>query len=114
MQLTKEEIKDIIEDEVTVDCYNEYEAYTGWGCYMDDNMNFPFEAEYLVKKRSGEKVWKKLNVVRADEDNDVYNGGEYNVEIELDDIVISVNINKLKNAEADEMTMQALQVWRHK
>jgi len=58
MNLTKEEIEKIIDDEIVVDCYSEEEANMGRAIYMEDHINYPFEAEYEVRKKSGERQWK--------------------------------------------------------
>jgi len=43
---TEKEIKKMLE-EATVDCYGEYEEFTGIFCYLADNMSFPFKAMVL-------------------------------------------------------------------
>jgi len=114
MKLSKEEIRNIIEDEIIVDCYDEEETNMGWAIYMEDNINYPFEAEYLVKRRSGEKQWKKVEVINNETDESSFHGGKYYVEIEYTDIVIPVRVEELKNIKADEETMIALQVWKYR
>jgi len=39
--------KDRIEDEVIVDCYDEYEVAMGWFYYLNDNLIFPFKASIV-------------------------------------------------------------------
>ena len=36
--------------EIIVDAYNESEVWTGWYCYLENTLAFPFEAE-CVKSR---------------------------------------------------------------
>lgn len=111
MKLTKKEIQRIINYEIVVDCYTEEEANMGWAIYMEENLNYPFEAEYLVKKKSGERLWKKVEVVNNETDESSFDGGQYYLEIELDDILISANLHELRNIKADSETMKALKVW---
>ena len=113
MELTKEEIQKIIDYEIVVDCYTDEEANMGWAIYMEDNIYYPFEAEYLVKQKSGENEWRKVQVIANETDESSFDGGDYYVEIELDDLLIPVRIDELRNINADEETMKTLQVWKH-
>ena len=66
MKLSDEEamLQQIIEDEITVDCYDEFERYSGWQCYLEDNLAMPFEAVCREKNaRSPLKVGEKVTVV---------------------------------------------------
>ncbi len=114
MKLTQEQIDHIITYEVVVDCYDDHEVYMGWAIYMGDNINYPFEAEYEVKKKSGEYEWKKVMVVGSETDDSNFSGGNYYVEIEINDMVIPANLDKLRNLKADEETMKTLQVWQNR
>ena len=111
MNLTKAAIESIIDNEVVVDCYTEEESNMGWAIYMEKSLNYPFEAEYLVRKKSGENQWRKVSVIKKKTDESSFNGDPYFVDIELDEIIISVSIDKLRNIKGDETTMKALQVW---
>jgi len=112
MKLTKKEIEQIIDYEIVVDCYSKEEANMGWAIYMEDNIFYPFEAEYLVKKKSGKNEWKKVIVIDNETDESNFHGGEYYVEIELDDLLITAKLEELRNIKADEATMKTLQVWK--
>ena len=111
MNLTKKEIENIIDYEVVVDCYTEEEANMGWAIYMEKSLNYPFDAEYLVRKKTGENQWRKVSVINNKTDESSFDGGLYYVDVELDEIIISVSIDELKNIKGDETTMKALQVW---
>lgn len=111
MKLTKEEIEIIIADEIVVDCYTE-EVNMGWAIYMEENLHYPFEAEYLVKKKSGKSQWRKVSVVNNETDESNFDGNSYYVEIELDEIIIPARLDELKIVKADEETMETLQVWK--
>lgn len=115
MELTKEEIQRIIDYEVVVDCYTEEEANMGWAIYMGDNINYPFEAEYLMRWRDKESEWKKVLVVSNETDEDSFDGESYYVELELEDgMLIPANIEGLRNVEADKETMITIQVWKNR
>lgn len=116
MKLTKKEIKEIIENEIIVDAYGDEEVNTGWATYMENNLNFPFEAEYLVRKASGKNEWKKVKIIGNDSNDSNYEGGEYYLSALLEDVdmIIPVEISELKNVKADEQTLQTLQIWESK
>ena len=77
MKLTEEEIQKIIDYEVIVDCYTDEEVSMGWAVYMIDNLNYPFEAEYLVKKKSGESKWRKVKVVSNETEESSIGGNAF-------------------------------------
>jgi len=114
MDLTKEEIQEIIDYEVIVDCYDEYEMNTGWAIYMDENINYPFEALYEVKYSSGKKELEKVKVVGNYTNDSNFNGGEYWLEIELDGKIVTANLDDLQSIKADTDTLRTLQVWQHR
>ncbi|MFK7946869.1 MAG: calcium-binding protein [Saprospiraceae bacterium] len=80
MKLTKKQIEEIITYEVEVDCYSDEEANMGWAIFMTDNIHYPFEAEYLVRKRSGEKKWRKVTVVGNETTESDFSGSQFYVE----------------------------------
>ena len=50
-----------IQMEIVVDGYNESERYSGWICYLEDKLEFPFQARCVAPRKSsplksGEKV----------------------------------------------------------
>jgi hypothetical protein len=116
MPLTEKEIQEIIENEIIVDCYTDEEVEMGWATYMEENLSFPFEAEYLVRKASGANEWKKIGIIGNDTDSSDYEGGEYYLSALLEDVdmIIPVEISELRNVKADEHTLQTLQIWESK
>lgn len=38
--------------QIIVDCYKEEEQAMGWYCYLDDHLNFPFQATCISKGES--------------------------------------------------------------
>ncbi len=112
MKLTSEQIQHIIDYKVVVDAYSEDEANVGWAIYLGENIHYPFTAEYQVRKRNGKSHWQKVTVVGNETGEDDFEGGEYYVEIEIEDMVVSAKLGELRNIEADEKTLETLQVWR--
>jgi hypothetical protein len=114
MKLTKAEIGRIIDYEIVVDCYTEEEANMGWAIYMEENLGFPFKAEYLVKGKSGKNQWQEVSVINNETDESNFDGGEWYVEIELNEIIISARLDELRNIKADKETMKTLQIWSNR
>ncbi len=112
MKLTQDQIEDIITYQIVVDCYYEDEVNVGWAIYMEENIHYPFTAEYRVRKRNGTSYWKEVKVVGNETDESDFEGREYYVEIEIEDMIIPAKLSELRNIEADEKTMETLQIWR--
>lgn len=112
MELSNDEIRKIIEDEVIVDCYGEEEVNLGWAVFMKDNIFYPFEAEYKVKFKTGQHKWTRVLAISNESTESSFHGGDYYVEIEYGEIIISVKLDELRKIKADEETMKAIQVWQ--
>lgn len=68
--LTPEEIQHIIDYEIIVDAYDEYEMSSGWYETMNDRLNFPFEATATLTKkaavpRPGASRWWDCTAIRT-------------------------------------------------
>lgn len=114
MQLTPEEIQKIIVYEIIVDCYSEDEENLGWAIFMEDNIEYPFEADYKIKCSNGKNLWKKVSAVNNLTNESNFNGEDFYVEIELDKMLIPVNVLDLKNIEADEESRKTIFIWKSK
>lgn len=68
--LTEEEIQHKIDYEIIVDCYDEIEVSMSWYYFMEENIEFPFKATALLKKRDGsiEKKEVKITALASDEE----------------------------------------------
>jgi hypothetical protein len=47
-----------IQMEIVVDCYNESERYSGWICYLEDKLEFPFRARSRREKLHHSGLYK--------------------------------------------------------
>ena len=113
MKLTKEEIKNIIEDEIVVDANSDDEVNMGWAIYLGENLNYPFEAEYYQKRRDGKNEWKKVKVIGNETGEGDFSRRSYYVEIELDEIIIPVKLLELRNVKADKEILKVIEVWKY-
>jgi hypothetical protein len=80
----------------------------GWAIYMEEHLNYPFEAEYLVRKKSGVKAWRKIKVIHNETNESNFKGRNYYVEIALDELVIAARIEDLKGIDTDPETVRTL------
>ena len=99
---------------MVVDCYDEHEAEMGWAIFMSENINYPFIAEYEVRKASGERHVEKANVIGSESGESNFSIDVFYVEIELHDMIVPANIERLKIIEADETTFRTIEVWKHR
>jgi hypothetical protein len=102
-----------IANEIVVDCYNEQEAWTGWYCYLENKLAFPFEAECIKnRKMSPLKPGERVTVVGMldDEADDL---GEMMVEVEWRDRTMGVPLAQVKGFRMDEETAEAIADWHY-
>ncbi len=111
--MTKDEMQYIIDYEIIVDCYDDYEVAMGWHIYLEETLNFPFEAEVKLKKKGGTSTLTKVEVLGVASEE----GGSENPEIDVEvsakdsDFVMEVPISRLQNIKADEETLTAFKIW---
>ena len=101
---TDAEIEERIEMEITVDCYDEEEAAMGWFCYLDDRIEFPFQA-------TSAKTRSRLTVT-----------GMADTPGRLSHMYVKVNINgdelqlpleKIEPINVSAETVQAIDDWKY-
>jgi hypothetical protein len=102
-----------IANEIVVDCYNEQEAWTGWYCYLENKLAFPFEAECITdRKKSPLKPGERVTVLGMldDEADDL---GDMMVEVEWRDRTMGVPLAQIKGFGVDEETAEAIADWHY-
>lgn len=66
-----EEREERIDREIVVDCNDEYEVRTGWHCYLESTMSFPFKAECLLARKSSPLLpGERVTVAEMDDDEE--------------------------------------------
>jgi len=115
--MNKQERKDRIEDEVFVDCYDEYEMAMGWFYYIEDNLTLPFKAKVL--ENSG------INGLEEGEIVEVYeftNSSEDEVSIDnfvpimgiqTEEHIYDIPLQSLQGIDCDEVTENVIEDWRY-
>jgi hypothetical protein len=107
-----EEREERITMEIVVDCYNAEEQATGWHCYMDEKLQFPFKATCTaIRDVSPLKVGEEVEVIGKPSDDD---GHDMLVKVRRGKDWIAVPLAQLEPAKGTyEETKQAVGDWRY-
>ncbi|MDY6937071.1 MAG: calcium-binding protein [Cyanobacteriota bacterium] len=62
-----EERENRITDEIVVDCYDESEIAMGWYCYLQDRLEFPFEAEWFAAGKPRSQLVRAIGMADEEE-----------------------------------------------
>lgn len=101
--------------EIVVDCYNEHEAWSGWCCYLDAKLAFPFEAECIrVRRGSPLKAGERVQVTALlDGDGAVDALAEMQVEIDWQGRTLGVPLAQLIGLGVNAETSEAIADWHY-
>jgi hypothetical protein len=109
--------KDRIEDEVIVDCYDEYEVAMGWFYYLHDNLKLPFKASIVgdIKINSIQKgdIVIVTEFINSDEDNVSIEDFIATVGIEKGEHIYDVPLENIKGIDCNNDTFNAIEDWRY-
>jgi hypothetical protein len=98
--------------EIVVDCYDEFEVASAWYAYMQDKLEFPFQAKCVVRNGSGALDFGDVVTVIGLPDQDECEDG-MKVLIEYLEDEIDVPIEELECIAGSEETKTALDDWRY-
>lgn len=112
-EVEKDEVREHrITMEAIVDCYGPEEQAMGWFYYLEDKMQFPFEAECAVERRiSPLKLGERFQVKGMATEDDCMQ--EMFVEIELFDRTFGVPLAQLQPIAVDAATQEAINDWKY-
>lgn len=98
-----------IENEILVDCYDEYEQRYAWESYLSDNISFPFTAKTKFKNKKGEEILVDVEVLHFDKKN------SFRVEVteKNSELLFSISLLMLKEVKAGFDTKQAINDWKY-
>ena len=100
--------------EIIVDAYNESEVWTGWYCYLENTLAFPFEAECVKsRKMSPLKPGERVTVLGMLDDDEGDGLGEMMVEIKWRDCTMGIPLAQIKGIGVDEKTAEAIADWHY-
>jgi len=104
--------EDRISMEVIADAYNTEEQAMGWYYYLDDKIQFPFDAKCVVERRiSPLNVGDQIKVLQmAPEDECIH---EMFVEIEWSDRTFAVPLSQIQPLNVDRNTQEAIEDWHY-
>ena len=101
-----------IENEVIIDAYGSYEKVTGWYCYLNDKITFPFSAVCIKElKNSPLKEEEHVSVLETSEDEDNLSG--LHVIVEYNGRKFEVPLAQLKPLNVDRNTKKAIEDWHY-
>ncbi len=102
-----------IANEATVDAYGSEEVLSGWICYLEDNLAFPFEAECIEERKiSPLRKGEKITVLELLSD-DISIDGDFFVLIEWSGRKMGVPLAQLKPLKVSKETKQAVEDWQY-
>lgn len=101
--------------EIVVDCYNETETWSGWRCYLDDKLAFPFQAECIRARRGSPlKVGERVKATgMLDDDEAADSLAEMQVEIEWQGRTQAVPLAQLVGIGVNKETTEAIADWHY-
>jgi hypothetical protein len=98
--------------EAVVDAYGEEERAMGWFYYLDDRIQFPFEAECVTERRiSPLRIGERVQVTKMAPEDDCMQ--EMFVEIEWSDRTFGVPLVQLQPINVDADTQEAIDDWKY-
>jgi hypothetical protein len=109
--------RDRIEDEIIVDCYDEYEVAMGWFYYLNDNLKFPFNASIVGDIKVGSiKEGDRVIVtefVNSDEDDVSIEDFVATVGIEKGEHIYDIPLENIKSVDCSDDTFNVIEDWRY-
>ena len=98
---------------IIVDCYDEYEVAMGWYGYLEDRLDFPFQAKWLATGASKPKIVQVIGMASEDEcKTDILAEVERPDEEELT-VVLSVPLAEIEPVEGRVGRSQAIKDWQY-
>jgi Calcium binding len=98
--------------EIVVDCYDEFEVASAWYAYMQDKLEFPFQAKCVVRNGSGALDFgEEITVIGLLDQEECEDG--LNVLIEYLEDEIDVPLEELECITGSDETKMAVDDWRY-
>ena len=106
-----DEREERIENEIVVDCCDQYERAMGWHCYLTDQLQFPFTAICVAKRSTSPlRVKDEVEVIGIADQDECER--EMLVTMPWEKDGLAVPLAQLKPIEeTDEETRQAVEDW---
>ncbi|MDR1317019.1 MAG: calcium-binding protein, partial [Spirochaetales bacterium] len=114
MAKTKEDKsrEDRITDEIVVDAYDTEERIMGWQTYLEDTLQFPFQARCIKEIQiSPLKQGEKITALKM-ADSDQYRNNMF-VIIEWEDRQLGIPLEQILPIDADADALEAVKDWHY-
>jgi hypothetical protein len=98
--------------EIVVDCCNEEERSSGWHCYLEENLKFPFKAECIMERR-GVLLRKGEQATVTGMSDIEFCSHEMFVDIEWAGRTVAVPLELLKSVKPRAKTVEAIEDWHY-
>ena len=104
-----------IDNEIVVDCYNEHEAWSGWCCYLEDHLSFPFQAECIrVRRGSPLKAGERVTVTGLFVDDEAVDSlAPMQVEVVWQGHSLAVPLAQLRGIDVNAAATEAIADWHY-
>ena len=106
-----------IDYEILVDCYDEYEQAIGWTIYLLENIECPFQAQYIGELELPvypNEYFTVLCITNSEHDDlEDLEYFEAWVEIDVGHNVYEIPLADLKTIDASDKTVQAVEDWKY-
>jgi len=99
--------------EIVVDCYNEHERYSGWYCYLEGKLKFPFRAECISSRPVSPLKKSEVVTVIGMLDDDFDCPSDIFVKIRWRGRALGVPLSQLAGVKTDEDTTEAIEDWHY-
>lgn len=112
--MTPKEIRNKIDYEIIVDCYEDHEVNMGWYYFFENTLEFPFEAEVATKLRNGNTAIMTVDVLGlATNEGDFDSRQEiaFQISPKKSEMIWDVGISKLKSIKANIAVRDAFEIW---
>lgn len=111
--MNAKEIRDKIENEIIVDCYDDQEVSMGWYYFFQDELEFPFKAEVSLKTRNEGKKLIEIDILKMVDEEQNYESSRLLFEVSLKEteLILEIGADKLKNIQGNRSTKEAFEIW---
>lgn len=112
--MREEKFDEILHDEILVDCKDEYEQNMSWYHFVQDELEYPFEASIELRKREGGKVSRRVKVMDLSKNDSNFDRNfDLKVDVEFGDFILEIPLGKLEEINASERTIEVIKVWKY-
>jgi hypothetical protein len=102
-----------IRNEIIVDCYNESERFSGWYCYLEEKLKFPFSAFCIATSPASPLKRREQVGVIGLFDDEQCEPGEIFVNIRWQRRQMAVPLRQLEGVRLGPESAQALADWHY-